>query len=184
MKQLFLNSVQLLKEASSEEKEAATLIYATAFIRMMRLGGYLYKRALNADGIPCIIMTIDGQDYRCQEYILAYFVNNTMNFIPYEDTTIHLYETELLPSQNVLQDYQIQSEKKKINLPEVELPKITVEEKTPFEGLPVTPELTLTEEQQADFLLDETERYKIGAGLNAIMGFACIIFAVLIMVWL
>lgn len=184
MKQLFLNSNRLLKEADREEREAALLIYVTSFVRMLREGGYLYRRVLESDGTPYIIMIVDGQEYKCQEYVLLKLTNNTLDLYPYEDQTTHLNNIECLPTMNRLADLEEQNtEKKKLNLPNVEVPTIEIEPKVAFEDLPEAPELTLTEEQQADYLMDETERYKIGAGLNFVLGLACIVFAILVMVW-
>lgn len=184
LKQLFLNSNRLLKEADREEREAALLIYVTSFVRMLREGGYLYRRVLESDGTPYIIMIVDGQEYKCQEYVLLKLTNNTLDLYPYEDQTTHLNNIECLPTMNRLADLEEQNtEKKKLNLPNVEVPTIEIEPKVAFEDLPEAPELTLTEEQQADYLMDETERYKIGAGLNFVLGLACIVFAILVMVW-
>lgn len=175
-----------MKTAKEEEKEVTTLLYVTAFIRMMREGGCLYKRILDNKGIPIIVMTVDGKEYCCQESLILYYTEDTLNIIPYEDQTLQLREFGRLSSHEIL-DYmsamQATEEKKKITLPEVELPQIEIEKAIPFEELPETPELTLNEEQQAEFIMDETERYKIGASLNFIISFACIVLGVVIAMW-
>lgn len=180
-----MNAVRLLQESQPVEKEGAALIYTTAFIRLMREGGYLYKRILEPNGTVSIVMTVDGKEYKCQESLILYYTEDTLNLLPYEDNTMHLNEIGRISRHDILtmEEQILESERKKISLPDIELPRIQVEKATPFEELPEAPELTLTEDQQADYIMDETERYKIGAGLNFILGLACIVFTVIVMTW-
>ena len=175
-----------MENAREEEKEAAVLLYTTAFIRMMREGGCLYKRILDNKGVSVIVMSVDGKEYCCQESLILYYTEDTLNIVAYEDQSMQLREFGRLSSHEIL-DYmdmvQGAEGKRKISIPDVELPQIEIEKPVPFEELPEAPELTLNEEQQAEFIMDETERYKIGASLNFIISLACIVLGVVVALW-
>ena len=179
MKELFLQTVEVLSKAASEEKEAASLMYVTAFIRMLREGGYLYRRELEKDGLSTIILIVDGKEFRCKEQVIEYYTGNTLPLSPYEDRSEHFKDIFLLEQKNILQEKAEEKEIKEKKT--IELPRIEIAEKTPFEELPEAPELTLTEEQQADYLEDSTEYYKIGVSLNYVGALACMVFAAVVL---
>lgn len=181
MEELFLENIQLTANASAEEKEALSLIYITTFIGLIRKGGYLYKREIK-DGFPSIVMIVNGHEYRCNEYLLYYYYGESVQLNPYEDTTLHLNEISLLDNLLKRGTGLVENEKEQKDRKTIEIPRIELAEKTPFEELPESPELTLTEEQQADYLIDTTESYKIGSSLNFIAGLACIVFSIVVLV--
>lgn len=189
MKELFINSVKLMNMSEGEEKAAADIIYATAFVMLMR-NGTLYRREYGKDGFARFVINVDGTDYRLQESVVKYLVTDTIELYPYEDNTHPYLDICKLPyTQLTFQDE---------NGDLVDISKwrelAGAAGGILGEGLSGTvngikdamdtplpdPEITLSENEQAQYILEETEYYKVGAALNLIASLACIVVAMVI----
>lgn len=173
-KELVFNTVNLLDITKDNEKSAANVLYATAFLSYIRAGN-LYRREYDENGMPILIVTINEKDYKCNEYILKNLAGNSYGFHPYEDTTKRFdIINPISTGYNILSSESEKNKKEKEDK-DAERKRKQEEKEARLAKENEVPEITVTEEEQMQYIMEETEYYKVGSGLNAVLAIACVV---------
>ena len=166
MQELLKLSSELIKQnLSGQEKELANTLYATALLTAIR-NGDIYKRYIMEDGLPGIAVFSGGVEYHCSEYLLKKLSHDSINFTPYEDNSGHFDELlSLFGKYQATETPENKDDKKETKTLQVNIT-IPQKERTETEVIEIEPEITISEEDQMEYMLDETEYYKTGTWIS------------------
>ena len=177
MRTILVNSAKLVNESTENEKCITNIMYATAFCNLIRTGT-LYKRENGIDGLPKLVITLGNTEYKCSEYLVEKLLNDNYTLNPYEDTTVNYLGLDELPTPEYIQLRSKMEVKELPSKSKKEKEKEKEKEETPaqeFKNEPV--EITLSDEQQIEALIEQTDNYRLETVLNISLAVVCAIFA-------